>query len=831
MQPERWRQIERLYHAALERPLDLRRAFLLDACAGDGELQNEVESLLARAGGQFLKTESEITPMQTGTQVGPYKLETPLGAGGMGEVFRALDTRLGRTVAIKFLRRETAADPRHRSRFLQEARAASALNHPNIVILYDISCHEGIDFLVMEYVPGQTLKDLISPDGMPLENVLHLGSQVALALAAAHASGVVHRDIKPANIMVTSSGQAKVLDFGLARMMPQPNDETVLPLTQPGMVMGTVSYMSPEQTRGEDLDGRSDIFSLGCVLYHAITGQLPFRGESMLSVMDRIATATPSTPSDLRADVPQSLDRLIAACLEKNPARRPASAAEVAKSLKSISESLGGPAVGLTSDPTVVRGDHRRSVAVVPFRFRTALADDRFLSVALAESVVNRLGAAEGLLVRPIASVLRYAAADVDCAQVARELNVDVVVEGTIQKMGAKLRVLVQALQPGDSRILHSSRHDGDMEDLFGLQDRIGDAVSGALVIQPKAAPETAIPPTRNPLAYELYMRAADRVVHMDKFDTASAIEMLCRAVEIDPNFADAWGRLAQAYANMGSHLDPHPQWFDRAEHAIAMTLELDPVQCDALCARAQTLWSPSRGFQNRPALRAINAALKVNPNRPVIRMFRGAILFHLGYYDQAERDTNESMLANPGYAMGITGQAMIALFRGDYEAANHFYERVLALDPAQVLGNIFAPLPALYLGRMDEAREKVRKARQMVPQEPQLTGFEALFAAHEGNFAKADELADSACSANQKSVTHTHHTWHTCAGVYALIGRPEKALAQLRRCGEMGLPNYRLFNSDPCLSPLRDLPEFTALMSNLRRQHDEFRSDIDPAT
>jgi len=746
----------------------------------------------------------------------------------MGEVFRAMDTRLHRTVAIKLLLREWLADPEHRRRFLQEARTASALNHPNIVTLYDISNHDGIDFLVMEDVPGQTVKELIPADGMPLASVVQLGAQVAYALAAAHAAGIVHRDIKPANIMMTPERQVKVLDFGIARTTARiaggPGEETrtvvelTTPGTTPGKMVGTISYMSPEQTRGEDTDGRSDIFSLGSVLYQAATGQLPFRGPSALAILHQIATVHPAAPGSLNAELPLAFDQLIAACMEKDPALRPGSAADVALELKSLLSAL--------KDAPSRSHAGRRSVAVLPFRFRTAQPEERFLSIALAEAAANRLASAGGPVVRPIASVLRYTGMDIEWTQVARELNVDAVVEGTIQKMGERVRVLVHVVQASDSQTLLSASHDGDMADLFSLQDRIADSVSGVFMPRTKASAEPAIPPTKNPLAYELYLRAVARVAHMNKFDIGSAIDMLSRVVELDPDFAEAWGRLAQACSQMGMFHDSDPQWFARAELAVARTLELDPIQCDALCARGQILWSPSRGFQNRPALRAVNAALKINPNRFNVRQFRGSILFHLGFYDQAERDLEEALVGNPRFALALTGRATIARYKGDYAAAQELYQRSLAIDPTLLQTNIFAPMIPLLLGRLEEAREGIRKARQIVPGESKLVGMEGLLAAHEGDYKRAEQLADEACSENGKSMTHTHHTWHCAAGVYALCGKPEKAIPQLRRCAAMGLPNYRLFGTDPHLEALRNHPEFMALLSDLRREHDQFNDD-----
>jgi serine/threonine protein kinase/tetratricopeptide (TPR) repeat protein len=838
MLPERWRQIERLYHAAWNQSPSQRANFLAEACGGDEELLREVESLLAQEGslptiGLTDRSAWEATAniaaltmqLQAGAQVGPYKLQAPIGAGGMGQVFRAVDTRLRRTVAIKFLLGRDMADPAHRRRFLQEARAASALNHPNIVVIYDISQQDGIDFLTMEHIPGQTLKDLIPAQGMPIDKVAELGSQIASALAAAHAAGIVHRDIKPANIMVTPDQQVKVLDFGLAKMSPlaaaasEGAEQTVLEVTTPGIVMGTVAYMSPEQTRGEPVDGSSDIFSLGCVLYQAVTGRLPFHGPSTLATMHEIATATPPAPGTLRPDLPAAFDRLIAACLEKNPKQRPGSA-QVAVDLKRLVSSR-------EEAPARVRTE-RQSVAVIPFQLRTSIQEDQFLSVALADAVIHRLSSTGKLLVRPIASVMRYKGTETEWAQVARDLNVDTVVEGTIQKMGAKVRVMVQAHRASDTRTLHSAKHDGELDDLFGLQDRIADSVSDVFVPREHSSAHPAAPPTKNPLAFELYLRAVDRLAYWNKFDISSAIEMLSRVVELDPAFADAWGRLAQAYAHIGMHFDPDPRWFEQAERTIAKTLELDPVQCDAHCARGFLLWSPSRGFQNRPALRAINAALKINPNRYNIRQYRSGILFHLGFYTDAERDLEESLLANPGNSFSVVCLGTVAQYRGDYAAAHEFTEQALALDPAQMHAHLFAPLNPLFMGRIEQAREKLRQSSQMIPGEPQLTAIEGLIAAYEGNFQRAEQLADEAAAGNKKSVTHTHHVWHCAAGAYAMCGKPDKSILELRRCAKMGLPNYLLFGRDPCLRSLQDNPDFTALMSDLRREHDQYREEFD---
>jgi serine/threonine protein kinase/tetratricopeptide (TPR) repeat protein len=755
--------------------------------------------------------DTAITFVPAATFLGRYVIEQPIGAGGMGEVYRARDTRLERTVALKMLPRETAGDSELRRRFLNEARAASALNHPNIVALYDICTDKNIDFLVMEYVDGRTLKELIASDTLTFEQLAQLGSQVALALGAAHAAGIVHRDIKPANIMVTRSNEAKVLDFGIAKLARSDSNPQ---LTTDGQIIGTVAYMSPEQTRGEDTDFRSDIFSFGCVLYESAIGRPPFEAASALGLMHQIATSDPEPPSLYRADLQPEFVRLVMRCLCKDRALRPDSAVELATELKSLT---------FPHQPRIQSRIKRPSIAVVPLKVRGPAAD-QFLSISLAEALIHRLSSTDKLQVRPISSVIRYASDENDWARVARELNVDLVVEGAVQIAGGKIRALVQIHRASDTTTLASLKQDGDSSDLFALQDRLADLVSDVFVPRQRVETDTRVSPTKSPEAFEFYLRAVDRQVHVDKFEMASAIELLTRATELDPAFADAWGLLAQACGQMGSHLDADPKWFELGEQAIARTLELDPVQCTALCARSMILWSTPRGFQNRAALRALNAAIKIDPARPTARHQRSAILWHLGFLDAAEQDANELQSANP--VLSLMHLGAIALQRGDFDESSERYARALEIEPNTVLTRVMAPIPILYAGHIEEARSAVEKARRMFPAESFGLGLESIIAGIDGDHARAEILADEAARAGH-SMTHTHHTWHSCAAAYALSGKPEKALRELERCAALGLPNYRLFEVDPYLRPLRNNPQFAELMTNLRREHDSIRDEF----
>jgi DNA-binding winged helix-turn-helix (wHTH) protein/tetratricopeptide (TPR) repeat protein len=481
-----------------------------------------------------------------------------------------------------------------------------------------------------------------------------------------------------------------------------------------------------------------------------------------------------------------------------------------------------------SNNASLPAGDARRTVAVLPLHLRESVPQDRFLSVALAETIANRIASDPNLVVRPTATVLKHAVKDADWTQIARGLNVELVVEGSIQKLGNSLRILLQIWELGKAGTLHAIKVDGEMCDLFSLQDKLADSVLDALTSRtPKKSAPISAPVTRHPLAFELYMRAIDGSIFFDKVKLASAVEMLERAIDLDPGFAEAWGLLATVCYHMGAHVDPDPKWLARSEKAATATLELDPVNCDAFSTRGMILFSPLGGYQFRPALRALNAALKINPSRCTARAFRAALLFHCGFHEAAYVDYDEGVLANPEFALLYAGRSFVYICDCDYSAANDWNERALSLQPSLVHANINSPLPWIYSGELEKAREKLQKARLMIPEEPQIDAMEGMILAHEGNHKRAEELADQA-AASKRSLLHSHHCWHCAACVYAICDKPEKAIAELKRCAEGGLPNYRAFESDPHFRSLHGHPEFIALMAQLRRDYEIFRDEFD---
>src|SRR3954471_18398410 len=377
MNPERWRLVERLYHAALERQPEQRETFLVEACGDDTDLRDELESLLVqnRAGSgpldlpvwereATLLAEASGTRLEPGTQLGPYRVEGLIGAGGMGEVYQARDNRLERLVAIKVLQPAWMGEDERERRFIQEARAASGLNHPNIITIHEIASENGTHFIVMEYVRGKTLDELIPRRGMRLNEALTIAIQIADALAAAHAAGIIHRDLKPSNIMITDQGAVKLLDFGLAKLVAPPVDldaeeprapsATSKPQTQEGLVLGTVSYMSPEQAEAKPLDARSDIFSFGAVLYEMMTGQRSFQGEPRLSTLSAILRDEPKPPSSLCHGVPRELEKIIVRCLRKDPNHRWQNMLDVRIALEELKQESDSGTLASPASPAAV---------------------------------------------------------------------------------------------------------------------------------------------------------------------------------------------------------------------------------------------------------------------------------------------------------------------------------------------------------------------------------------------------------------------------------------------------------------------------------------------
>ncbi|HKS96159.1 MAG TPA: hypothetical protein VJV74_08500, partial [Terriglobia bacterium] len=466
----------------------------------------------------------------------------------------------------------------------------------------------------------------------------------------------------------------------------------------------------------------------------------------------------------------------------------------------------------------------KRAVAVLPFKLLTPSTEDDYLSMALADAVINQLSASGDLLVRPASTVTRYVKQAVDPLLVARELNVQVIVEGSIQKFDPKLRVHVQAWNAAEGETLLSAKHDSEMADLFGLQDRISEQLANALGSKPASQGPT--PPTQNSIAYELYLRAAERLTRLNRWDTRTAIEMLDNATRLDPRFADAWARLAESCVLMAGTFEPGPLWIKRAEHAVRRALALDPRSAEAQCARGRVMWMPAKNFQERAALRALGKALHINPGCHAARIWQCLILLHVGLHEEAKAGLAEALATNPDDCFTLVFSGQVRAYMGDYAEAEEYYTRGLSIDPSHLWGNLFSAVAPLYWGDFERAEPAIRKARQVLPGEPMLDSCEALLWARRGERRKAEQALRRALKGS-KSVLHTHHNWHAAAAAYATIGKPTEAIVLIKKAGGFGLPNYPAFRDDPFFGPLRNHPQFLRVMAGLKKQWTSYQREF----
>jgi eukaryotic-like serine/threonine-protein kinase len=610
-------------------------------------------------------------PLAAGQTLGPYEIVAPIGAGGMGEVYRAVDPRLGREIALKLLPPETAADPERLARFRREARAAAALNHPNVVTVYSVEESGGVHFLTMELVDGQPLQDLIPSGGLPVSRVIHLAIAIADAVAAAHAKGLVHRDLKPANIMLTRDERVKVLDFGLAKDLRAagPDDATlaVHDRTMPGMVMGTPPYMSPEQLAGQAVDHRTDIFSLGVVIYEMTTGRRPFKGDSQAELAASILRDP--APALTRADVPPPLAKLIGHCLAKSAADRVQTAGLLASELRA---SWSGPQAATAQAAT--------SVAVLPFANLSADKEQEYFSDGLAEEIISLLAQVDGLKVIARTSSFAFRGKEEDIRQIAAALNVTHVLEGSVRRAGERVRVTAQLVAGTDGARVWSQRYDRELRDILAVQDEIAAAITGALRItlsgqaaSPRYTP--ALP------AYEEYLRAKHHLARVTPESLELARRCYERAIALDPRFG-------LAYVGLGFY------WL------------------------GLTIFGGCPAHEAVPAARAaVRRALEIDGSIPEAHALLGYVAAFYDFdWDGAARHFSFPGAKQAGYPLTRPVYGGFVFLRGDVSEAIQLAERAIEEDPLEVWPHMNLHAYLQWAGRDREAYQAAMRALELDP-------------------------------------------------------------------------------------------------------------------
>ncbi len=658
--------------------------------------------------------------LSPGTHLGIYQIVAPLGAGGMGEVYRARDTRLGRDIAVKVLPDDVTSSPDRLARFEREAKTVASLNHPNIVTLHSIEEVAGTRFLTMELVEGRDLATLVIRGGLPLNQVLDLAIPLADALVAAHERGVVHRDLKPANVMVTRDGRVKVLDFGLAKFtQPEPDlhrTQTVTmtsPLSTVGDVVGTVPYMAPEQIRGEAADARSDLFSFGILIYELVCGRRPFAGQTSWEVVSAILRDRPPSLRTLRSDVPVDLERIIGRCLEKDPRERFQTALDVVNELHGLRRTLER---GATTAPKTTP-EHVASIAVLPFVNRSASAEDEYFSDGLADELINVLAKIRGLRVAARTSAFHFKGKDTTIAEVGQALNVATILEGSVRKAGQRVRIAVQLVKVSDGYHLWSETYDRTLEDLFAVQDDIAQSVVKELratllgeAADSRTSGEVKAEVSKagrgrgsDPEAYRLYLLARHFMGRFTRADTAKAIEYLKQALEQDPEFAMAWAELGWAYCREADYAwVPLAQGYRRVRETVDRALALEP---DLAEGHAAVGWiQMMHEWDWRGAEVSFRRALELAPGNAVVLRRAGVFASYQGRLEEAIGLTRRALERDPLDAHAYTNLGSV-LHEADRDVeAEAACRRALELVPQKAGAHSVISVTLLAQDRSEEA-------------------------------------------------------------------------------------------------------------------------------
>jgi eukaryotic-like serine/threonine-protein kinase len=784
-----------------------------------------------------------------GQTISHYRILEQLGAGGMGVVYKAHDSRLDRPLALKLLPENLAQQPQALERFRREARAASALNHPGICTIYDIGEQDGRAFIAMEFIDGETLRSHIHGKPLPLEEILKLGIQIAEALDAAHAEGIIHRDIKPANIFVTKRGQAKVLDFGLAKLIPKgvasadadSSGQSAESTSIVGIISGTPSYMSPEQVRGDDLDQRTDIFSLGLVLYEMATGRQAFGGGTGGMIIEAVLTRPPASVRSINADIPPRLESIIEKALHKDRSERYQRAADILADLQRLkrdtdsglqegdAESSHLSATGHLS-PTGKRrsrtlaaqtGSLRPergskfigSLAVLPFDNVSRDPENEYLSDGIAASLINILATVPRLRVMAQSTVFRYKGREIDPQAVGRELNVRAVLTGRLMQSGGSLRIGTELVDVATGAQLWGAQFDRKPGDIFLIQDEISNEISGKLRLQLTRAEKKRLirRHTEDPEAYRLYLQGRHHWNRWTEEGFYKAIGFFQQAVEKDPSYALAYTGVAESYVLLGwnSYLPPKDA-FPKGKAAAITALQLDPDLGEAHTPMAAALWL--HDWQWQEAQTEFKRSLELNPTYPTANHWHAEFVMTMGRQFEAIAKMKKSQELDPLSLIINVAIGWASYMARRYDEAIEQLLRTVELDPNYPVTHWFLGLVYRKTGCYDLAINAGEKGVNLSGGSPLIRAALAQTYGESGRAKEALQvLNDLTELAKQRYVAP-----HFFAGIHIGLGENDRALESLEKSYEEHSHWLIYLHLDPSMDALRNDPRFQDLLRRI---------------
>jgi serine/threonine-protein kinase len=823
-----------------------------------------------------------MTPLAPGATFSHYRIIEQLGQGGQAIAYKAVDTRLDRSVVIKILLPELASSENARRRFEREAKLASALDHPNICAIYDIDESDGLFYIVMPYAEGRTLKHVISGRPMEILSALSIGVQIADAITTAHARGIVHRDIKPNNIVVNDQGKVKVLDFGLAKMLATDQEAGADPdksMTEIGLPYGTAGYGSPEQAAGERVDHRTDIFSLGVLIYEMVTGHQPFKGRNRIEILNSVINDEPEPVAEEIPGVPPRLQIILDRALAKKPRERFGTMAEMRDELKALLRQLlqdsGVELAGIgaillaprsarsswrlsgtlgrvfnkirnshapsaapsqsssqsdslrpsSSRPPSWGSEDKQVIAVLPFKNLSGNAEDNFYEFSLADGIIAELASVRSLVVRPSQYIAQYAGQNVDPRRVGEDLATPVVLVGSFIKTPDRFRVTAQLIKTATGEILWSEKIDSHARDLITLQDTIAERVISGLKVKLTEAEQEKIerPLTTSPEAHEFYLRGRDMLFQymshtFNDSDLDVAIRMFHEAIRLDPGFARAHYALGRCYVHHAQGYGGG-EYFDLAEKSLLRALDLDE---NLSGARLQMVYVYLHRGEKEQALATLAEVRREAPNDPTVFIIAGMLYRLNGLYDKALRQYDRLLELNPndGVIAGYN-RGRIYAYRHEYDRAIAELEKGRAVEPDHPLIKTFLALIYFNQGRVEECR---KLAEETLDQHPHFDPLQILLGwCHSAR--GEHERARSLITDHVKQIAAADHDvalW--LASLYAMENMRDEAVEWIKRAIQLGNENYPLFADNPRLDNLRCDLRFIDLLNELKRKWEERR-------